>query len=702
MPPLGRREFIRIASAAGGGVLVSVGLPGCTPDGTEVPAEAWISLRDNEVVLTIPTTDMGQGTLTSLAAVLAEELELDWETVRTELAPAAEVYRVPGAVQKTAASNTIRHRFDQFRRIGAGLRDLLVAHAAERWGVSTDSCRASGGRVEHPASGRVIGYGELFPALAGASLPEHPRLKLPADFRLIGTSLARLDTPGKIRGQLRYAGDLRRPAMVYATLVRSPNFEHSKPDPNPVAALPEGVSLLALGEAVAVVGPTTWSVLRTAAALDPPRGATGDLAQQEGIERQLAEALDAPLKWVTNGPQPSSPSEQWIEADYLTPFQAHAALEPLNCLIDLTPKSCQLWIGTQEQTRCHDLVTRLTGLRRDRVTIHTSYVGGSFGRHQDLDLVAPAVEIAKRVGRPVSLVLGRTDDLRHGFYRAMAMGRLRARLAPDGLPEAVEIRVVAPSTFRRLYPEVLQRARYDRTMVFGLNELAYRIPSLSLGYADLELGVPVGWMRGVTEVANAFFIESFLDEVAHATGRDGLALRLELTRDSPRHHRVLTLAAERAGYRLPAGDGRAFGVSLWSTGGSPAATVVEVEGTRTGTKVRRIVVAVDCGLVVNPDGVRSQIEGGALFGLSGALHERITIQGGGVAESNFHDYRLLRMGETPPVEVHIVPSTEPPTGVGETGTVGVAPALTNAIASLTGRRIRRLPLTDLRPLPRIS
>lgn len=694
MSPVSRRDFVRVVAAVGGGVALGVVLPGCgrTEDGD--PVEAWFRFEGGTTVLTIPTTDMGQGTLTSLAMLLAEDLELDWATVQTELAPAHDRYRA-GRRQKTAASNSIRSRYDQFRRLGAGLRDLLVAEAAERWQVPVATCTAREGRVYHQASNRSVAYHELAPSLADRRLPLEPRLKPASEFRLIGRSLPRLDTPAKARGAIRYAGDLRLPDMVCATLLRAPRFGDPAPAVDP-DRLPQGIRAVPVDDALALVGSSTWAVLEAARRL-APAAPTGSVGGADPLEARLTAALDGPLTWMGDAGPLERGGGEWLVRDYLTPFQAHAQLEPLNCLIALTRTACEIWIGTQEQSETHRQLADLTGLRPHQVTVHTTYVGGSFGRHQEYDLLRPAVAIARETGRPVRLTLNRAEDIRHGFYRAMAAGRLAARLDAGGWPEAIEVRTACPSAFRRFYPEVLSRTGRDPTMLYGLEDPPYAVSRYRAGYADVELGVPVGWMRGVTEVANAFFLESFVDELARAGGQDPLAYRHRLTEKTPRHRAVLEAAADRAGYSGAGSPGRGWGVALWETGRSPVATIVEVEDRGGRLRPRRVTVAVDCGLAINPDGVRSQVEGGVLYALSGAMQEAILVRDGAVVQTGFEDYPVIRMADAPPVEVVIVEGGGPPTGVGEAGSVGVAPALANAWAALTGVRLRRLPLEPSAP-----
>ncbi|MFI5280004.1 MAG: molybdopterin cofactor-binding domain-containing protein [Gemmatimonadales bacterium] len=739
---LSRRAFVLVSAAAGGGLLLAFaalrkGRPARRSDGAFVP-DGFIRIdRDGAVTLTMHKVEMGQGTYTSMPMLLAEELEVDLAHVRLEHAPANnDLYAEPMiGEQMTGGSTSVRGNWEPLRRAGAAARTLLIGAAAREWGVAPESCRASNGVVTHAATGRTLGYGALADAAAKLEAPRSVRLKGPREFRLIGTHVKRLDAPGKVDGSARFGCDVRLPGMKFAAVAACPVFGGTLSDVGPkigvTGEIPGLRQLVRLRDAVAVVADDTWSALRGLAALDIRwnEGPNAGLTTAE-VVRQLETASHKKggvARRVGDAARAMAGASTRLEAVYEMPFLAHATMEPVNCTVHVRPELCEIWVGTQVPARARDEAARVLGVSPERVVVHNHLIGGGFGRRLEWDFIVRAVEIARQVDGPVQVFYSREEDIQHDMYRPYYYDRIAAGLDARGMPVAWTHRVVGPSIIARQFPPSLRdvgRTRrvaaaairqqglmhvlggslsgMDDDAVEAAAEPPYDLPNMLVDYVRQEPpGIPTAWWRGVGPTANVFVVESFMDELASAAHRDPVDYRRALLTGSPRARAVLELAAERSGWGRPLPAGRARGVALLHAFGSFVAQVAEVSLEGGEVRVQRVTCAVDCGMVVNPDTVAAQMQGGIIFGLTAALFGEITIAKGRVEQTNFGDYRIMRLNEAPAVDVHIVPSGEAPGGIGEPGTSASMPALTNALFALTGTRIRRLPVKDqLEKLPR--
>jgi isoquinoline 1-oxidoreductase subunit beta len=711
---LSRRTFLKAGAIAGGGLLLSLRLPFGADESSAAQTEsfapnAFVTIdRDGRIVLTMPYVEMGQGTYTSIPMLIAEELEVELSQVQLAHAPPNEkLYANPLlGIQATGNSNAIRGAWKPLREAGATARTMLVAAAAKRWNVEPASCRAQSGEVLHSATGRKASYGELAADAAGMPVPVNVPLKDHKDFRLIGTRAKRLDTPAKVNGTAVYGIDVRPPGVKIATLAQSPVFGGKVKTVEDAAAREvKGVrQIVRLDDAVAVVadhmgaakkglealviewdeGPLAG--LTTAAIASELERATlgpGAVAQSLGdTERAMAEAVTK------------------VNAIYQVPFLAHATLEPMNCTVHVRKDVCEVWVGTQALARAQAIAAKTAGLPLDRVVVHNHLIGGGFGRRLDVDGVARAVQIAQQVEGPVKVVWTREEDIQHDMYRPYWFDRLSAGLDGKGMPIAWMHRFAGSSVIARYLPPAFKNG-LDPDSTEGAIDLPYELPNVRVEYLRVEPpGIPTAFWRSVGPSHNVFVVESFMDELAAAARQDPVSYRIALLDKTPRAKSVLAVAAEKSGWwqPLPARVGR--GVSLQFVFATHMAHVAEVEVSNDGdVRVRRVVCAVDCGAVVNPDTVRAQIESGIMFGISAALYGEITLKRGRVEQDNFDSYQMLRMNEAPTVEVHMVPSSEPPGGMGEAGTSAIVPAVANAIFAATSKRLRKMPV-DARLLKR--
>lgn len=714
MPALSRRTFVVTVATAGGGLLIGCRLdqqnaaasraqsaPGA--GAATFAANAFVRIgADNIVTVIVPQAEMGQGISTALPMLVAEELEVGLDQVRVEHAPGSDrVYANPlFGLQMTGASSSVRAFYEPMRRAGATARTMLVAAAAQTWNVDAATCRAEKGAVLHPPTGRRLAYGALASRAATLPVPEKIALKEPQAFTLIGTPAKRLDIPAKVNGSAQFGIDVRFPGMKVATVAASPVLGGK------VAALDEARAMAVAGvrqivrldDVVAVVADHMWAAKQGLAALaitwdDGVNAATSTADVIRGLE-EASQKAGVMARNEGDAPLAVRRANRQIEATYRAPFLAHAAMEPLNCTVHVRRDGCDVWVGSQVQGRAQATAAEVTGLPLEKVTVHSCLLGGGFGRRLEHDYVTQAVRIAKQVEGPVKVVWTREEDMQHDFYRPHYVDRIAAGLDAKGRPIAWAHRVAGPSILARWAPPAFRNG-LDGDAVDGSQQLLYDIPAVQVEYVRQEHPVlRTTWWRGVGVTHNAFVVESFIDELAFAAKQDPIAYRRALLAGSPRALAVLDLAAKEAawGTRLPPRHGR--GVSLmYSEWHTFVALVADVDVTESNEiRVRRVVCAVDCGTIVNPDIVKAQIEGGVVFGISGALWGEITVKNGRVEQSNFHDYRVLRMQETPPIEVHLVRNGEAPGGIGEPGTAATAPALANAVFAATGRRLRQLPL----------
>ncbi len=718
---LSRRTFIKASAAAGGGLMLGFTLPPLEKSDTFAP-NAFIRIdRDGAVTLTMHKVEMGQGTYTSMPMLLAEELEVGLDQVRLEHAPPDDArYAEPlFGVQETGGSTSVRGNWEPLRRAGAAARTMLVTAAAQTWKVDPQACRAAHGAVTHPPSGRRLGYGALVAAAARLPVPGNVRLKDPKDFTLIGTPAKRLDTPDKVDGTARFGIDVRIPGMRFAAVAACPVFggKLASVDDAKTMAVPGVRQVVRLDDAVAVVADDTWTAKKGLAALDIhwDEGPNANLSTADIVRELVTASAKSGVVGRSDGDagKAMAGAARRVEAVYEVPFLAHATMEPVNCTVHVRPDGCDIWVGTQVPTFTRTAAAKLTGLPRGKVQVHNHLLGGGFGRRLEVDFVEQAVRIAQQVAAPVQVVWSREEDIQHDMYRPYYYDRLAAGLDEHGRPVAwshhitgssIEARVISqlfPKTLRVMRAGGMHRLgamikRLDLDAVEGAAEPPYTLPNIHVDFVRQEPpGVPTAFWRGVGPTHNIFVVESFMDELAAAAQQDPFEYRRGLLDRSPRAKAVLELAAQRSGWGRPLLAGAGRGIALLHAFGSFIAQVAEVTVSKRGeVRVGRVVCAVDCGTIVNPDIVRAQMESGIVFGITAALWGEITIQNGRVEQHNFYDYRMLRMHETPTVEVYLVPSTEAPGGVGEPGTSAVMPAVANAIFAATGKRIRKLPVKD--------
>ena len=708
-PGLSRRSFLRVSAAAGGGLLLAFRLP-AAPRAAAAPApaadfapNAFVRIAgDGRVTVIVNKSEMGQGISTSLTMVVAEELDADWSRVGFEFAPADPVYAHPGyGIQMTGGSTSTMGMTEPMRRAGATARALLVAAAAQEWKVPAAECRTENSAVVHGPSGKRAGYGELAATAATLPVPAEVPLKDPQHFRLIGKSTHRLDTPAKVAGTAVFGLDVHLPGMLTAVVAHPPTFGGVAKSWDDRAALQvRGVrAVVDVGSGVAVVAESFWAAKlgRDRLRIEWDHGANAKVSSS-ALRASYAQLARTPGRIAR---KTGDAAARTLEAEYELPYLAHAAMEPLNCTVDLRPDACEIWAGTQFQTVDQAAAAGVLGLTPAKVKLHTTFLGGGFGRRANpaSDYIVEAAKIAKAVRAPLKLVWTREDDMRSGYYRPMWHSRITAALDASGAITAWTHTIVGQSIIEGTpFASFLIKDGIDGTSVEGAEDLPYAIPNLQVELHTTTVPVPTLWWRSVGHSHTAFVVESFLDEVAHAAGTDPVALRRQLLAGKERHLGVLELAAARSGYGKPLPEGRAHGFALHFSFHTYVAIVLEVSLENGWPRVHKATCAVDCGQTINPDTVTAQLEGAVGFALSAALYSEITLQDGRVQQSNFHDYRLLRIHEMPAVEVHLVPSGAPPTGVGEPGVPPVAPALGNALFRLTGKRIRRLPIRpeDLR------
>ncbi len=704
---LSRRSFL--VATAGTGLVLAVGDARAEtgPEAAGWRANAFVAIGpDGRVTVTVKHLEMGQGVATGLPVLVAEELEVDPAQVVVEFAPAdSRRYNnlFWGPSQGTGGSTATANSWEQLRLAGAAAREMLVEAAARVLRVDVGGLVAANGGVVHQPSGRRLSYGELVAVAARLTPPAAPRLKAPSEFRLIGKAgVKRTDSRIKSDGTAQFGGDIRLPGMLTALVARPPVWGARIESYDRKAALgvPGVVAVIPISSGIAVAASSFWAAHKGREALKPRWVEPAERVSTESLRRTWTALLDQPgSPAATRGDADAALGQgtQRLAATYEMPHLAHAPMEPLNCVVRLSPAKCEIWAGCQFQTFDQAMAAKAAGLRPEQVEIHTLLAGGSFGRRANpaSDYIVEGVEVAKAVNVPVRLMWTREDDIAGGWYRPMALHGFEASLDERGLPLAWRHRIACQSILAGGPFAGMVKGGVDPVSVEGAANLPYAIPNLKVDLHSPKTPVPVLWWRSVGSSHTAFATECFLDELARAGGKDPLELRRALLADRPRHLGVLELAAAKAGWGDPLPSGRGRGLAVHESFHSFVAQVVEVSiGAKGEIKVDRVVCAVDCGIAVTPDVVRAQMEGGIAFALSAALFGEITLKDGRAEQSNFHDYRCLRMDEMPVVEVHIVPSSAPPTGVGEPGVPPLAPALANAIFAATGKRLRKLPIGD--------
>lgn len=715
---LSRRQFLKASSAATGSLVIALHFSTLAPSETAIAApvsefvpNAFVKIAaDGSVTVIIGKAEMGQGVYTSLPMILAEELDADWTRVRCEFAPVNPAYNHTAfGIQMTGGSTSVWSSFDQFRKAGAVARAMLVQAAADGWGVAPSACRTENSFVIHDASGRRAAYADLAAKAAEGNPPAEVALKDPKDFKLIGKSVHRLDTPAKCNGTATFSIDVSRPGMLVAVMARPPVFggKARSFDATAAKAIHGVKDVVEIPRGVAVLADGYWAARRGRDALkidwDDGPMARYSTERQRAEYAALAKTSGAVARSEGDAAAALAGAARRLEAEYEVPYLAHATMEPMNCVAEVRGDGCEVWAGTQFQTFDRMFAAQAAGLKPEQVQVHTTFLGGGFGRRAvpDCHMVVEAVQLAKAAGAPVKLIWTREDDTRGGYYRPFFYHRLSGGLDAAGNITAWKQTIVGQSILAGTpFEPMLVKDGVDATSVEGAADTLYLIPNLRVDVHSPRLPVPTLWWRSVGHSHTAFVVESFLDELGNAAGKDPFELRRGLLAKSPRNLRVLELAAQKAGWGspLPAGHGR--GIAVHESFGSFMAYVAEVSVSPKGdVTVHRMVCAADCGPVVNPDTIQAQVEGAVIFGLSAALRGEITLANGRAVESNFHDYPVLRIHECPEkIEVHIVPSTGKQGGIGEPGVPCAAPAVTNAIFAVTGKRIRRLPVRpeDLR------
>jgi isoquinoline 1-oxidoreductase beta subunit len=699
-----RREFLQAGLVVGGALLVGFHVPIAGSANTSAKASfepnAFIRMDPQGVVtLVMPQVEMGQGVYTAIAMILAEELDVNWESVKLEHAPPSDkLYGNPMfGVQATGNSNSIRAWWLPLRKASAGVRAMFADAAARRWKVSASDCHTESSQVLHNASGRKLAYTALIADVSHATPPKDPPLKAPADFKLIGKSLKRLDTPDKVNGKVVYGIDVMPPGVKFATLAACPVFggKVGKVDDTKAKQVPGVRQVLTFDDFVAVVGDNMWAAKQglSALAITWNEGAGAHVTSDVIWKQARAASEKAGVVAKNEGDVEKGLSQgERLDATYELPFLAHATMEPMNCTVHVTPDSCEIWTGTQVLARAQAAAAKASGLPLEKVTAHNHLLGGGFGRRLEIDMVEKAVLIGKQFNGPVKVVWTREEDMQHDVYRPVYVDRLSATVS-DGRLVGWTHRITGSSIMARWFPPAFQKG-IDIDAVDAAVDMPYSVPNMRVEYVrDEPLTVPTGFWRGVGPNNNTFAIEGFMDELAHKLGQDPVAFRVSSLDKTPRLKAAVQLAAEKAGWgtALPPRTGR--GICAQIAFASFIATVVEVEVDKRGeVRLKRVVSVVDTGIAVNPDTVIAQLQGGIIFGLTAALWGEITIDKGRVQQSNFHDYRMLRINETPPIEVHVIQSGEAPGGIGETGATAGPPALANAIFAATGVRLRRLPI----------
>lgn len=741
-----RRQFLITGAALSGGLLVGCGKPSASDrlgdkgllavEGGEVALNGWVKIGpDGQVTVAVPRSEMGQGVLTALPMLLVEELDARWEDVQVEQAPVAQIYAnatmmlnvVPfGAdddsvmarmarasmqrlgyalsLQVTGGSASVRDAWEPMRLAGATARAMLVQAAATRWSITPAQCQVEDGHVINTKTGVRLGFGELAKDAAALTPPQDVRFKDPAQYKLIGKSMARQDIPSKVDGSAVFGIDVKREGMVYAAIAQSPVFGAKVAGVDGKAALQrKGVlKVLQIPQGVVVVANNWWRAKQAQADVKISYEASpNDKVSSAAIRQQYKDELAAKegFTYGTKG-DPDDAFKQAakvIEADYWAPFLAHAAMEPINCVAQVKDGQVEVWCSTQSPSLAKWKASQVAGVDSSKVTLHVPFLGGGFGRRLEVDMVEQAVAIAKQLdGKPVKLVWTREEDMQHDMYRPAALSLFRAAVDAKGRVTAWSNRVAAQSvgfdSVRRLMPSAASNAMPDKNQIEGAFDIPYDFDAITVRQVRPETHVPVGSWRSVGHSYNAFFTESFVDELAWAVGQDPFAYRRSLLGKHPRYLAVLELAANKAGWGKPLPAGRARGIALHESFGSICAEVAEVSVDGGQVKVHRVVCAIDCGTVVNPDTVEAQMQSSIVYGLSAALFGEITIANGRVEQTSFPSYDAVHMAHMPVVETHILPSTAAPGGVGEPGTPPIAPAVTNALYALTKKRVRSLPI----------
>ena len=707
---LDRRNFLKTGLAGAAGLVIGFYLPGRRDvlaasrlDGNAAAPDvlnAFIQVApDDNITIVIGKSEMGQGVATSLPMLAAEELECDWRKVHVEFAPAAVVYFDPAFhMQGTGGSQSVASAWKPMREAGATARIMLITAAAQKWGVDASECHAENGAVIHAASKRRAMYGSLAEAAAKVTPPQNVTLKDPSQFKVVGQPFKRLDTPIKTNGKAAFGIDQRQPGMVHASVEHCPVFggKVASFDATKAKAIPGVKDIFQISDGIAVVADNTWTAFQGRKALEVKwdEGPNAN-ASNETIFKGFADACEKPgvvSRKEGDAPSALNAASQKIEAVYQAPYQAHATMEPMNCTAHIQADRADVWAPTQFQTPSQNTAAQIAGIKPDQSFVHTTYLGGGFGRRGWSDFVTEACEISKHMNAPAQVTWTREDDMQHDYYRPASYVKIAAALGPDGNPTAFTARVACDSISRWFFGPGAVANGMDSSSVEGISDTPYDIPNILVDYHMVNGPVPMGFWRSVGASQNGFFLESFMDELAAAAKKDPYEYRKALLSKKPRHLGVLNLAAEKGEWGKPLPKGRYRGIAVLEAFSTYVAEVVEISLDKDGVKVHKVTVALDCGRVVNPNIIRQQAVSAVVYGLTQTLKGQITIDKGRVQQANFDTYDMLRMNEMPVVEVHIVPSEENPTGMGEPAVPPVAPAICNAVFAATGKRIRHLPI----------
>jgi len=706
---MNRRTFLKVTTVAGGGLLVGCSFSSpkllSTPNDVKEDLGMWVRIgKDDKITLILPASEMGQHAHTGQAMLVAEELEANWNYIQVVTAPVHSEYKRGSSGQGTGGSSSIMDWWEKLRHVGAGTREMLIEAAAQKWGVPVSECIAKNGEIHHLASGRRLRYGQLADAAAKLSPPDNPTLKSPDQYRFLGKSMPKLHTPARVNGTAQYGIDVRRPGMLFAAVQQSPVFGGQVKSYDEAAAKAvRGVeAVLPIPNGVAVVADTTWHAQKGIEAMDVEFVGGDTLGLNSAIVREkLMAALDDMGKVDVQ-------AEKVLEVEYEVPYLHHATMEPMNCTADVSADSCEVWVPTQMQDVCMDAAKEVTGFSEDQIQIHTTMLGGSFGRKGTKEYVEQALIISKFIQKPVQVIWSREEDTQHGTYRPASMSRFQVGLDKDGIPVQWENKIAQPNYAAATFfppgnllnfdPMTYPASVHDGLIFSFPKKHFYNVQGVEMSHTPVDFGVPLGAWRSPPNSINVFYTESVMDELAHLAEIDPLEYRIKFITESPKHKAVLEQVAKEAGWGtpLPEGHGRGIAINDWfplDEDVTVVAQVAEVSITNRGKlKVHRVDCVVDCGLAVNPDSVRAQMEGSIIMGMSAAMFEQITIDDGRVAQSNFDDYRIARLRDAPEINVTIVESKASPTGVGEPGTSPVVAAITNAIFAATGKRIRKLPI----------
>jgi isoquinoline 1-oxidoreductase beta subunit len=706
-----RREFLKFSLAASGGLLIGFYLPGtgklasAHESANAFVPNAFVRVgTDERVTVIVNHSEMGQGVYTSLPMLLAEELDADWSKVGFESAPVDPKYNHPAfGMQMTGGSSSVWSGLEQFRQAGAAARAMLVAAAAQRWNVDPESCRTESGAV-FDTSNRKLTYGQLVAEAAKLTPPEHVQLKDPKTFKLIGKPIKRLDTGVKLNGKAVFGLDVKLPGMLTAVVARPPIFGATMKsfDDAKARSMPGVRKISQVPSGVAVIADTFWQakVARDALHVEWDEGAMHAFSTTQMMQdfRERAKSPGVSVRKEGDAPSALANAARKIEAVYEVPYLSHLMMEPLNCVVDLRPDSCEVWTGSQFQTIDRANAAKTAGLPNEKVQLHTTFLGGGFGRRANpqSDFVVEAVYVAKAIGAPakVQVVWTREDDMQGGWYRPAFLHAIEGGIDATGNPVSWRSRSVGQSIMAGTPFEamMLKGKEYDPASVEGIDDLPYSIPNVAVESHQVAVNVPVQWLRSVGHSHTAFAVECFIDELAALAKKDPYQFRRELLLKQPRYLRVLDLAAQKAGWGKPLPHGIGRGMAMHFAFGSYLAHVAEVSVTDGKIRVHRMVCAIDCGQYVNPGIISAQIEGGAIFGASAALFQELTFEGGRLQQTNFNTFPVMRMNECPEIETYMVESNEKSGGIGEPGVPCAAPAIANALFSVTGKRIRRLPI----------